>query len=282
MTVGHGSLMSLRPRRRRVAHDSDAHAATTGNALHKWPVLHPEGVPPRREGWPRPDVGQAVPGQEGRPEELTRRPGCRSARPGGPRRRLRSNGAEPGEAPLRSERRRRPGHRGEQICILGAGLLFVAAFLPWYRLTEVAAATPLVVATTHSGWSTGHLWSTLPVVAGIGIGVVSYRRLRGRSLPDVGLPWPTVILAVSLIIGYVMALRFVEDWAPGAATQDQLERAGFVAERGAGLFLAMLATALLILGAVLQVREARSSSDGPRLTRPEIPGGRGASRSVGA
>jgi hypothetical protein len=95
-----------------------------------------------------------------------------------------------------------------------------------------ASRTALGYAASYGGWSTGLLWSAVPALLSVAVGVISLLRLRGRPLPDVGLPWPHVALAMSSMLGYLVVVRTVRDWA----------------------------TVLLILGAALQVLAAREST----------------------
>jgi hypothetical protein len=92
------------------------------------------------------------------------------------------------------------------------------------------------------------------VLLSVAVAAVCAQRLRGRSLPEVPLPWHQLTLIAALLAGYVTVLRFVLSWSPRDIDLDAI---GYTSDRQEGLYLALVAAGLLLWGAALRARAAR-------------------------
>jgi hypothetical protein len=111
---------------------------------------------------------------------------------------------------------------------------------------------------TYRGWQVGFLWSWVPLLLSVGVAVVCGLGLRGRSLPEAPLPWHQLTLLAAIVTGYLTGVRFVAAWAPSGIDLDAI---GYTSERLVGLYVVVIAAALLLVGCGLRVREARALRD---------------------
>jgi hypothetical protein len=133
--------------------------------------------------------------------------------------------------------------------------------LPWYLLSPEGTSPfeqrALEGTRSYRGWEVGFVWSWVPVLLSVAVAAVCGLRLRGRSLPEVPLPWHQLTLIAALLAGYVTVLRFVLSWSPRGIDLDAI---GYTSDRQEGLYLALVAAGLLLWGAVLRARAARRPS----------------------
>lgn len=130
--------------------------------------------------------------------------------------------------------------RTEQVICGSAVALFLASFLPWFRVRFLGA---LVV--TRIGWQTGVLWCGLPVLLSMLMlaHIVIARWQIKVELPD--LPWPRVHLVCGVLSGALVLLKIVLGH----------HESGVGFERAGGLLLAAVAAIGLVYGGLTYYRE---------------------------
>lgn len=126
--------------------------------------------------------------------------------------------------------------------IAGSGiLLFIAYFLPWFKLEAFG------VSVTASGSDVGFLWSTLPMLLGLVLaGTVIASKLFDVKLPDLPIPWGQAYLIAGAIAAALVVLKLLigEDFV----------------DRAFGLFVAAIAALGLAAGGFLKFQEGDSSA----------------------
>lgn len=134
----------------------------------------------------------------------------------------------------------------EKIISASAIVLFIASFLPWFKLGPYSA----------NGWDTGFLWGGIPTLLGLvmlaQIGISNFA--ENVKLPE--LPWPKVHLGAGIVAALLVVLKLLvgASGSTGFATIDF--------DRGFGLILAALAAIGLAVGGFLNFKE-QSAAPGP-------------------
>ncbi|MEQ1788289.1 MAG: hypothetical protein ABL966_14650 [Acidimicrobiales bacterium] len=121
--------------------------------------------------------------------------------------------------------------------IAGSGLLlFVAYFLPWFKLDIFGESV------TASGGDVGFLWSTFPMLIGLVLaGSVIASKLFDVKLPDLPVPWGQFYLGLGALAALLVVLKLLigEDFV----------------DRAFGLFIAAIAAIGLAAGGFLRFQE---------------------------
>lgn len=119
---------------------------------------------------------------------------------------------------------------------------------------------------SYNGWQTGWFWAGLPLLLGLSlVALVLIRRVQPRRLPE-SLPPATPLLLGSgaAVVIVLKVLIGVEPWIP---TVPGVDPSDYVAvDRSASLFMALLATAGLVLAGARESGDLRAAAlaDGPR------------------
>ncbi len=118
--------------------------------------------------------------------------------------------------------------------IAGSGiLLFIAYFLPWFKVDIFGESI------TASGGDVGFLWSTFPMLLGLLMaGTVIANKLFDVKLPDLPIPWSQAYLGAGALAAVLVVLKLLigEDFV----------------DRAFGLFIAALAAIGLAVGGYLK------------------------------
>ncbi|MGQ0616795.1 MAG: hypothetical protein ACT4PW_07360 [Acidimicrobiia bacterium] len=123
------------------------------------------------------------------------------------------------------------------IILAGGGVMLIASFLPFYKLGDFS----------ESAWSKVSLFpiSWFPMVFGLVMaGHVAVTKLGRSNLPTsvLGLTWDQVHLALGSFAALTMLCFLIRSVDP--------------VERGIGLFLMVLGSIALVVGAVVRTKEA--------------------------
>jgi hypothetical protein len=155
-------------------------------------------------------------------------------------------------APVRSASLRRVRERPPTSDLLvggGALALLAAAFLPWfhYALEDVRAHA--------TGWDVGFVWAGVPAaLAAVLLATAVVRAVSpSTELPPLPLPWPQVRLAAAGVAAVLVLLKLLvgEDAPPGVEV-----------DRGGGILLALLASLVMVGGALAGYSEADGDAEG--------------------
>lgn len=128
---------------------------------------------------------------------------------------------------------------GEKIIGVSAIVLFIASFLPWFKVDFLG------VSVDGNGWDVGFLWGGIPTILGLlMLAHVAISNFASNvSLPD--LPWPRVHLIAGIVAAALVVLKFLIGES----------EVGVDFDRAFGLFLAVLAALGLAAGGFLYMRE---------------------------
>lgn len=121
--------------------------------------------------------------------------------------------------------------------IAGSGIvLFIAYFLPWFKLDIFGESV------TASGGDVGFLWSTFPMLIGLVLaGSVIASKLFDVKLPDLPVPWGQFYLGLGALAALLVVLKLLigEDFV----------------DRAFGLFIAAIAAIGLAAGGFMKFSE---------------------------
>jgi hypothetical protein len=121
--------------------------------------------------------------------------------------------------------------------IAGSGiLLFIAYFLPWFKVDGFGDSV------SWSGGDVGFLWSTFPMLIGLVMaGVVIASKMFDVKLPDLPIPWGQALLGAGALAALLVVLKLLigEDYV----------------DRAYGLFIAAIAAIGLAVGGYLKFQE---------------------------
>ena len=136
--------------------------------------------------------------------------------------------------------------------IAGSGiLLFIAYFLPWFKLDFGGAFGGGSV--TASGGDVGFFWATLPMLLGLcAAGVVIANKLFDVKLPDLPIPWGQALLIGGAIAAVLVVLKLIIGEDPSS-----------IVDRSFGLFIAAIAALGLAAGGFLKFKEGDSEGSPP-------------------
>lgn len=140
--------------------------------------------------------------------------------------------------------------------IAGSGiLLFIAYFLPWFKVDGFGDSV------SWSGGDVGFLWSTLPMLIGLVMaGLVIASKMFDVKLPDPPVPWGQAYLGLGALAALLVLIKLLIGE----------EVLGFDLDRGFGLFVAAIAAIGLAVGGFLkfQAGEDAPSAGGDTGTAP--------------
>jgi hypothetical protein len=131
--------------------------------------------------------------------------------------------------------------RSDRI-IAGSGIvLFIASFMPWFKLTGPFRDY------TANGWDIGFLWGGLPALLGIvSAGIVLGTKLGNMEMPKMSFSSGQAMLVAGAVSAALVVLKLL---------------AGYHSiDRAYGLFLATLAALGLLAGGFLAFQEEKSGS----------------------
>jgi hypothetical protein len=136
---------------------------------------------------------------------------------------------------------------GDKVISVGAIVAIIATFLPWYGWSsdDLFGVGGASVSANLWDWSGGMAFVIL--AAGIiALGVIVLRMLEVFDLSDQGVPEGIAMLAVAGIVTLITIIRLIS--VPGGA--------GIVGVgRSWGLWVGVIAAAVMVVGAVLKFQE---------------------------
>lgn len=142
---------------------------------------------------------------------------------------------------------------GEKILGIGGFVLLVSTFLPWYKWSSSGFGY-----SASNSWS---LWSASGFMAFliflgvvVAVGLVALRTLGVFDLSEQGVPEGLVILVAAAVAGALTLLKIVSV-PSGGMEFGEFGSAGW--GRSWGAWLALLAAAAFVVGAVLNFMEER-------------------------
>jgi hypothetical protein len=141
--------------------------------------------------------------------------------------------------------------------IAGSGiLLFIAYFLPWFKIEGFGESA------SWSGSDVGFLWSTFPMLIGLVMaGVTIASKMFDVKLPDLPVPWGQAHLGLGALAALLVLLKLL-------LGESVL---GFDLDRGFGLFVAAIAAIGLAVGGFLKFQagdDAAPAAGGSTGTAP--------------
>jgi hypothetical protein len=121
---------------------------------------------------------------------------------------------------------------------VGGGALFlIASLLPWWGIDISGLGSA-----SNSGWDY-FFTGIVPTVIFVGIAVVTLLRSQGQTVGN--LPWPVVMVLAAALGFLLVVIRFLFDGESGISL-----------DRRIGLFLALLAALITLLGCFYGFRES--------------------------
>ena len=140
--------------------------------------------------------------------------------------------------------------------IAGSGiLLFIAYFLPWFKVDFGAFGG----SATASGSDVGFLWSTFPMLIGLAMaGTVIASKLFDVKLPDLPVSWGQAYLGAGGLAALLVVLKLLIGEDPSD-----------IIKRAFGLFIATIAALGLAAGGYLKFA---GKEDGGTASPPPPPG----------
>jgi hypothetical protein len=127
--------------------------------------------------------------------------------------------------------------------IVGSGLLlFIAYFLPWFKVDFEGFGGVGGGSVSASGSDVDFLWSTLPMLIGLVMaGVIVASKLFDVKLPDLPVTWGQAMLGLGALAALLVLLKLLMGEDPSE-----------IVERSYGLFIAALAAIGLAVGGFLK------------------------------
>jgi hypothetical protein len=137
----------------------------------------------------------------------------------------------------------------------GGGVFLIASFLGWWGLDDsecggVRECERLVDANKANGWDY-FFTGIVPTLLLVAIAVLTVLAIAGKLKMPANLPMPLVFLAASGLSVLLVLLRFFSDGIDNDAFFGEVET-----KRGIGLFLALLAAIVVLVGCVLGFKES--------------------------
>ena len=139
----------------------------------------------------------------------------------------------------------------DRIIVASGILLFIAYFLPWFKVEVEGFEGVGGGSATANGSDVDFIWSTLPMLIGLVMaGVIVASKLFDVKLPDLPVTWGQAHLGLGALAALLVVLKLImgED-ADGA------ELFGVEVSRSFGLFIAALAAIGLAVGGWLMFKE---------------------------
>lgn len=135
----------------------------------------------------------------------------------------------------------------EKIISGSAIVLFIASFLPWFKIDFLGSDI------TGNGWDVGFLWGGIPTILGLVMlaHIVLTKLASNVTLPD--LPWPRIHLIAGIVAAAIVVLKLLMGH----------EEIGVDFDRAFGLFLAALAAVGLGVGGFLYYKESEGTAATP-------------------
>lgn len=153
--------------------------------------------------------------------------------------------------------------RAELIVLGGVILLFVTSFLPWFEACGGVAG--FRACASGNGWDDPRGWTIILAVLlslGIGVVVVLDRATQVNIPPRLGnFTWPQVHVAAGAVSALLVLIKFLGKPSGGGIVD---------VSYSFGSFVGLIAAAGLVVGAVMNFREAPAPS-GPALPPPPPP-----------
>ena len=142
----------------------------------------------------------------------------------------------------------------ELIMLGGAVLIFIGAFLPWFKIDDLGfGAGGLSV----NGFEY-FLQGTIPWLLAIAVaGVLIATKLGNVELPELPMPLSQILLIVCGVIALLLVTRIVAVDGPNE-----------IVDRGIGLFIATLGGILMAVGAFLKFQAKEEDTAGPSSAPP--------------
>ena len=127
----------------------------------------------------------------------------------------------------------------EKIISGSAIVLFIASFLPWFKISFLGSDI------TGNGWDVGFLWGGIPTILGLVMlaHIVLTKLASNVTVPD--LPWPRIHLIAGIVAAAIVVLKLLIGHS----------EIGVDFDRAFGLFLAALAAIGLGVGGFLYYKE---------------------------
>ncbi len=131
----------------------------------------------------------------------------------------------------------------EKITSASAIVLFIASFLPWFKISFLGADI------TGNGWDVGFFWGGIPTILGLVMlaHIVLTKLASNVSVPE--LPWPRIHLIAGIVAGAIVVLKLLIGHS----------EIGVDFDRAFGLFLAALAGIGLGVGGFLYYKETNEA-----------------------
>ena len=129
----------------------------------------------------------------------------------------------------------------------GGALMLIAGFLSWITFdipAEAAAFAPDEPNAFDFFWT-----GTLPWILLVGVGVIAFL-LAARMMKSSGTPWPLILLAAAALATLLVLIRVLFNPHEGGDALDE------VINRGIGMWLALIASILVLAGAWLGFQES--------------------------
>ena len=127
----------------------------------------------------------------------------------------------------------------EKIISGSAIVLFIASFLPWFKISFLGSDI------TGNGWDVGFFWGGIPTILGLVMlaHIVLTKLASNVSVPD--LPWARIHLIAGIVAAAIVVLKLLMGHS----------EIGVDFDRAFGLFLAALAAIGLGVGGFLYYKE---------------------------
>jgi hypothetical protein len=133
--------------------------------------------------------------------------------------------------------------RTEQIISASAIVLFIASFLPWFKLSFLGQSA------SGNGWDVGFFWAGIPTLIGLAMLAHILVTKFGNDVKLPELPWPMVHMVGGIVAAVIVILKLLIGH----------EELGVDFDRAYGLFIAAIATLGLAYGGFMYKREADSA-----------------------
>jgi hypothetical protein len=115
------------------------------------------------------------------------------------------------------------------------------------------------------------LWGLLPILLVIGIVVcMGLQRFTDVKLPDLPLPWEQIYAFAAGIAGILLLLKLIigDKYSAGGTVLGQHFGVSITLDRSYGLYIAFLASIGLIVGGIINMRDAPAQSGGDAASPP--------------